>query len=148
MLPLGLIKVRGEAGHDERQTMVTLWSLFRSPLMIGCDLTRHEAKTLALWTHPELLRINQTSRGNDELPQDAEHSVRATYSADVRQCWLTLFNLSEAARPITIDLAAHGLAGLGAAVAVWSRAPVPPGAGRLSQEVTPHALSLNRLQRG
>jgi len=156
MLPLGVINVRGEAGDGERRdrfsaaerrTMVTLWAMFRSPLMIGSDLTRIDTETLALLTHPELLEINQTSTGNDEIQHDAEHSVWSAHSTDGAHCWLALFNLSESTRPVQVDLGAHGLAAFTQATAVWPSTPVAVSAGRLSQEVAAHAVGLIRLQR-
>jgi len=121
--------------------------MFRSPLMIGSDLTRIDDETLALLTHPELLRINQASSGNDEIQHDAEHSVWCAHSADGRHCWLALFNLSEAARVLQVDLAAHGLGDCSQAIDIWQSTPVACGPGRLSQEVAAHAVGLIRLQR-
>jgi len=51
MLPLGRIGIRAERGddraslftHDEQQTVMTLWSIFRSPLMFGGDLPSNDA---------------------------------------------------------------------------------------------------------
>ena len=56
MLPLGRIGIRAERGddrmtrftRDEQRTMVTLWSIARSPLMLGGDLPGNDAFTESL----------------------------------------------------------------------------------------------------
>jgi hypothetical protein len=50
--------------HDEQRTLLTLWCIFPSPLMIGGDLTKADAWTLALLTNPEVLAVDQHSAGN------------------------------------------------------------------------------------
>ena len=52
---------------DEQYTMLTLWAMFRSPLMIGCNLPEIDDFTLNLITNKEVLDINQYSKGNKEL---------------------------------------------------------------------------------
>jgi alpha-galactosidase len=70
MLPLGTL-VMGERTTrftpDEQRTLMTLWSIARSPLMHGGDLTKTDPATLALLTNPEVLAVNQHSTGNRPL---------------------------------------------------------------------------------
>jgi len=69
MLPLGHIGIRAKRGedraslfsHDEQYTLMTLWSIFRSPLMFGGDLPSSDAFTISLITNPEVLEVNQNS---------------------------------------------------------------------------------------
>ena len=46
----------------EQRTMLTLWNIFRSPLMIGCELTDMDEWTKALLTNEEVLSLLKTSR--------------------------------------------------------------------------------------
>ena len=63
MLPLGLLgKGFGcERGtnftKEEQRTMMTLWCLFGSPLMLGAELTKLDEWTLSLLTNREVLRM-------------------------------------------------------------------------------------------
>jgi alpha-galactosidase len=74
MLPLGHIAIRGERGddrkslltHDEQITLMSLWSIFRSPLMMGGDLPSSDDFTLSLLTNPEVLAVNQQSSGGHQ----------------------------------------------------------------------------------
>jgi len=75
MLPLGRIGIRAERGNDrmseltsdEQITLMTLWCIFRSPLMFGGDLPGNDEFTLSLLTNEEVLTANQQSTGNREL---------------------------------------------------------------------------------
>jgi alpha-galactosidase len=70
MLPLGVLD-RGRRTtrltKDEQFTLMTLWSITRSPLMHGGDLTRTDELTRGLLTNPEVLAVNQQSSGNRPL---------------------------------------------------------------------------------
>lgn len=75
MLPLGRLGIRAERGDDrqtrftldEQRTLMTLWSVFRSPLMFGGDLPSTDAATLALVTNPRVLAVHQRSARNRQL---------------------------------------------------------------------------------
>jgi len=154
MLPLGLINIRGEAGDGERRdqftsaerrTMMTLWSMFRSPLMIGSDLTRIDPETLSLVTHPELLRINQGSVENDEISHSAGHSVWRACSADHATTWIALFNLDEAPKTLRTPLGQHGTLRPATITDIWTGSAVSAAGGILEITVAPHDVSLLRL---
>jgi hypothetical protein len=111
MLPLGRLRVtdkNGEAQHtkftpDEQQTMMTLWVMFRSPLIFGGDLPSNDAATLALITNPEVLAVDQHSGGNHQVLERG--NIRA-WTAEVpgsEDRYVAVFNLGEG--PESVDLA-------------------------------------------
>lgn len=51
----------------EQVTLMTLWSVARSPLILGMNLPDNDAWTLSLLTNDEVLAVNQHSRGNRQL---------------------------------------------------------------------------------
>ena len=61
MLPLGKVgKGFGQERDtgltkEEQKTMMTLWSFFKSPLMIGAELTKLDGWTMSLLTNKEIL---------------------------------------------------------------------------------------------
>ncbi len=80
MLPLGKISISSEAKYahdltprmtrlteDEQYTMMSLWSIFRSPLMFGGHLPENDAFTLDLITNQHVIDINQNSINNKQL---------------------------------------------------------------------------------
>jgi alpha-galactosidase len=70
MLPLGVLDMGRRSTRftpDEQRTLMTLWSIARSPLIHGGDLTKTDAATLALLTNPEVIAVDQASSGNRPL---------------------------------------------------------------------------------
>jgi alpha-galactosidase len=70
MLPLGTL-VLGERTTrftpDEQRTLMTLWSIARSPLMHGGDMIKTDDFTLSLLTNDEVIAVNQHSTNNRPL---------------------------------------------------------------------------------
>jgi alpha-galactosidase len=116
MIPLGLINVRGEHGSgprvsrftiDEARSLIALWTIFRSPLMLGMSLTQLDPQTLALIANPLAIRVNQYSVGNREIRYVVnEESVWTARSPDGKEVYVALFNLTDEPRPLRVDLAA------------------------------------------
>lgn len=70
MLPFGVLEMGRRSTRftpDEQMTVMTLWSIARSPLMHGGDLTKTDAFTLDLLTNDEVLAVNQHSTANRPL---------------------------------------------------------------------------------
>ena len=83
MLPIGVLQMgknKTHFTHDEQITLMSLWSIARSPLMIGADLTKLDDFTLSLLTNDEVLAVNQNSSGNHQLFQ---HDGLYAWVADV-----------------------------------------------------------------
>jgi hypothetical protein len=102
MLPLGAIRQVGGGKpwtgftRDEQMTMMSLWAIARSPLIMGGDLTKNDDFTLSLLTNAEMLAVNQNSRGNRQL---FNHDGLVAWVADVpnsRDKYLAVFNTRNA----------------------------------------------------
>lgn len=99
MLPIGTIEF-GRATRftrDEQFTLMTLWSIARSPLMHGGDMTKTDDFTLSLLTNDEVLEVNQRSENNRQLFRTPDGLV--AWVADIpgsADKYLALFNTREA----------------------------------------------------
>ncbi|ATC66187.1 Melibiase subfamily [Nibricoccus aquaticus] len=70
MLPFGVIDLGKRTTRftkDEQYTVMTLWSIARSPLMHGGDMTKMDEFTLSLLTNDDVLAVNQRSENNRPL---------------------------------------------------------------------------------
>jgi len=119
MLPLGRLGPAPGWGkprdtrltHEEQRTLMTLWVMFPSPLMVGGDLTVADAWTTSLLTNPEVLAVNQSSTGN--------HPVLATEKAIVWQAkvsnkngyYVAVFNLQDSGQTVEYSWREAGLEG-------------------------------------
>ena len=149
MLPLGTIsmgKRRTNFTADEQVCLLSLWSIARSPLILGADLTKLDDATLALITNDEILAVDQGSTGNRELfRRDGFYG----WVADVpgsRDRYLALFNTRDAgSAPVPVKLAELGLDGAGRIRDLWRRADLGRVAGEFAPSIPAHGAGLYRI---
>lgn len=94
MLPIGIISFGRptQFTKDEQYTLMTLWSIARSPLIFGGDMTKLDQFTLRMLTNPEMLEVNQRSSNNRQVSRDRELIVWTADAADGRDKYVALFN--------------------------------------------------------
>ena len=101
MLPFGVLdqgKRTTRLTPDEQHTVMTLWSIARSPLMHGGDLTKTDDFTLSLLTNADVLAVNQNSLNNRPL---FDHDELIAWTADVPDSedkYLAVFNARDRVR--------------------------------------------------
>lgn len=148
MLPLGRLalgKRDSRLTPPEQRTLMTLWSIARSPLIMGGDLRHLDAATLALLTNPEVIAVNQASRGN--RPVFVEDGTRVwTARAEGGGSYAALFNLRDKPRTVGVDLRWLGMAGPVRVRDVWERRDLPPADARIDAALPPHGAALLRLR--
>ena len=104
MLPLGLLAMgsrKTKFTPDEQQTLMTLWSIARSPLIMGGDLRALDVATLKLLTNREVIEANQRSDSNVQVSNDGERVVWTAQTPDGKGRYLALFNIGD--EPLTIE---------------------------------------------
>jgi hypothetical protein len=147
MLPLGRLKMGTRETNftpDEQQTLMTLWSIARSPLIMGGDLRHLSPATLALLTNPEVLAVNQSSHANQPHFWDDDAPVWSARGADGAS-YLALFNTGEKARQVTLDLPRLGLPGSGKVRDLWQRKDEGQTGAIFARDVPPHGARLYKL---
>jgi alpha-galactosidase len=153
MLPLGKLRVTAKEGGgspskftaDEQQTLMTLWSIFRSPLIFGGDLPSNDAATNALITNDEVLAVNQHSSGNHQVIE--EGNLRA-WIADVpgsKDHYLAVFNLGNDVVNVDLPWSKVGISAFILEVRdLWQRTSLGEK-DRLLVTLRPHASALFRI---
>jgi len=112
MMPLGELRPKpgeGQPRHsgftnDEERTLVTLWSVARSPLVMGGDLLTMDDYTLSLLTNPEVIAVDQNSTGNRPLRVTRDEAIWEAKPAAGPGRYLALFNLSDVPRTLDVPL--------------------------------------------
>lgn len=93
--------------EDEQITMLTLWSIFRSPLMIGGEMTKFDKFTMNLLTNEEILRMHQEVRHSHQVWRreinGVEHIVWMGISIE-GGIYIAVFNAGEEDSKISIAL--------------------------------------------
>jgi alpha-galactosidase len=148
MLPLGIIEFGRKTRFtpDEQRTMMTLWSIARSPLILGADLTKLDDATLALLVNHEVLAVNQHSSANRQLFRTAEGLI--AWVADVpgsADKYLALFNTGNIPAAVPVTFADIGLTGTVQIRDLWSAKNLTPSADHFAPELPAHGSGLYRL---
>jgi len=151
MLPLGRLGKNDAEGkgdrwtgltHQEQITLMTLWSIFRSPLMFGGALVELDDFTFALLTNPEVLAVNQRSRRNRPLYM---HKDRVAWGADATDSparYAALFNIADTPRDVAVDLAQLGIEGPAKVRDLWRREDLGSSRVRYQETIEPHGTKL------
>ncbi|QXQ06782.1 glycoside hydrolase family 27 protein [Sphingosinicellaceae bacterium] len=147
MLPLGRLALGQRDTRftpDEQRTVMTLWSIARSPLIMGGDLRHLDAPTTALLTNPEVIAVNQASSAN--RPHFIEDHTRIWSARAPGGDWyLALFNTGKEPREVGIELSALGVTGAVSVRDLWQRRADGSARGRVARSIAPHGAGLYRL---
>ena len=154
MLPLGKLRVTSAEGGgasskftlDEQQTVMTLWSIFRSPLIFGGDLPSNDEPTTALITNEEVLNVNQHSHGGHQAFERVNIRAWVADSERSEERFVALFNLGEATERASIGWNELGISSAVTDVRdLWERKPVER-IDSIHASLRPHASVLYRIK--
>lgn len=103
MLPLGRIGIRAERGNprmtnftrDEQYTLMTLWSIFKSPLMFGGNFPDNDPFTLSLLTNKNVLDVLNKSTNNKPLFNDIDKAAWIADEPGTGAKYLAVFNKAD-----------------------------------------------------
>ncbi len=152
MLPFGRLRItdaagKGSASHltaDEQRTVMTLWSIFRSPLIFGGDLPTLDSATLALVANREVLAVNQHGRSPRQVVERPGLRVWRS-SAPNGGDYVAVFNLNDTAQTIELSWTDVGLgAGTRPVRDLWARQSAGSNTG-LRVVLPPHGSALFRV---
>lgn len=148
MLPLGRLALGKRDTRftpDEQRTLMTLWSIARSPLIMGGDLRHLDAPTLALLTNRAVLAVNQGS--TDNQPHFVEDGTRiwSARPEGSQDRYLALFNTTDKPREVRIALRELGKTGTVRLRDLWTGQDAGTATGHVARNVAPHGAELYRL---
>ena len=103
MLPMGKLRVTAKEGGgspskftaDEQRTVMTLWSMFRSPLIFGGDLPSLDPATTALITNDEVLEVDQHSSSGHQALEEGTVRAWTAVASNQQDDYVAVFNLGE-----------------------------------------------------
>jgi len=152
MLPLGHLAIRSKLGGEdhwthftkaEQRTLISLWSLAPSPLMLGANLPDLDAWTLALLTNDQVLAVNQ-----DRV---AKPAVRVWQHAGT-EAWVKeladggravgFFNRCDSEKTIEVSWKQLGFDGVQRARDLWQARDVPTTRDSIKPTIAPHDCAL------
>ncbi len=153
MLPIGTLGPRPGWGTarrshftpDEARTLITLWSIGRSPLMLGANMTQMDPLTESLLTNNEILAVDQHSTGNKPVIQTPGTVVWTAKAADGGD-YVAIFNLDDSPHAVTYRWEQLGFhAGNRRVRDLWKEKDLG-GEGALKAMLAPHASAIYKVR--
>ena len=152
MLAIGRLRLARNGGKgepsrltpDEQRTMMSLWCIMRSPLIMGGDFPQCDAATLALLTNPEVIAVDQHSRKNRPALTKENFTVWTAESADGKERYLAVFNLGDKRGALEVPWKELGFSDAQLALRDLWRREDRGAAPSLRIELSPHASALFR----
>ncbi len=153
MLPLGRIGIRAERGNprmanftkDEQYTLMSLWCIFRSPLMFGGNLPDNDDFTLSILTNKRVLEVLNKSSNNRPLFNDEAKAAWAADGTDKKTKFVALFNKVKQAEKIEVDLQQLGITGKFQLIDLWSGTTTMESSTSFAPTINAHGAGLYKI---
>ncbi len=169
MLPFGKLRINGTDGmlaeslglereetvneysrltEDEKRTVMGLWAIFRSPLMMGGNLLDMDQPTYELLTNREVLAINQGSINNRELRFDEKESIWIAEDPESGEKYVAMFNFSESSpAKIRVSWEELGIEGKYSVRDLWLQQNIGKAEKNLKIRVNSHGCGIFKLSK-
>ena len=154
MLPLGYLGPAPGWGvarqtrltHDEQRTLLTMWGIFRSPLMMGGDLPHNDDWTTSLLTNREFLEVDQHATDPKVVTTSDQQAIWISKPEQGAGLFVAIFNRSEASEAVHLSYSKLGLDGTSYRLRdLWEHKDLG-SASEIALTLRPHASVLYRVQ--
>ena len=132
----------------EQYTHISLWAMFSSPLLLGCDLTKLDEFTVSLLTNDEVIAINQDplGKGAERIYQDGLIEIWKKELADGSTAIaLCNFKLQDTKMKLNWQLA--GLSGKQTVRDVWRQKDIGEFEDSFTETIPGHGALLLKLSK-
>ena len=157
MLPLGAVRVaKNEPTHftqDEQYTLMTLWSIFRSPLMMGGYLPKTDDFTLSLLTNPQVIAVDQHSANGHQLFRRGDEIAWVADVPHSNAKYLAVFNAADkplgteaTTAKVNVSLSDLGFSWACKIDDLWKKQSAGPVTGDFAPEIAFHGAGLYRVE--
>jgi alpha-galactosidase len=157
MLPLGKLSIRTDLKdqktrwsrltEDEQLTLMSLWCIFRSPLMFGGNMPDNEEFTISLMTDEEVLAVDQNSSNNRELSAKDGLIIWAADIPDSKDKYIAFFNTNDDhATEVAVTWQELGLSGKCEVRDLWAKKDQGAFENKFSAKINPHGAGLYRVK--
>ncbi|QFJ53547.1 glycoside hydrolase family 27 protein [Pseudobutyrivibrio xylanivorans] len=147
MLPIGKVGAGFKESRDSRftqdelKTMMTLWCIFRSPLMIGGELTLMTEDNLKLLTNKNLLQLLEDGWKAQQIMRDDNQAIWISKNERFGRRAAAFFNLSEDSSKVLVEQAVLPNEETVTATDIWTDTDVSLSVGS-GIEVPAHGVKL------
>jgi hypothetical protein len=130
----------------EKYTLMTLWCIFKSPLILGGYLPENDAVTTKLITNAEVIAVNQKAIHRRELRNENGLVIWVSEQPGTGAKYVAMFNLNDGkAQEISVSWKELGLNGQLKVRNLWTKKVVGKFATNYTAQVEAHGCVLVRI---
>jgi len=152
MLPLGMLgKGFGQERPTnltkaEQRTLMSLWCIFHSPLMLGAEMTKLDDWTLSLLTNPDILGLSDMNCRASQICRDDNRAVWVSKNQKTEDFYVAFFNLSDEETELTMLLEELSLKESVSARELWDGEMVEMKDGVFRAQIAAHGCKVFQVQ--
>ncbi|SFU67158.1 Alpha galactosidase A [Pustulibacterium marinum] len=155
MIPLGRISIRGERGEDrmtrltkeEQYSLMSFFTIFKSPLFFGGDLPSNDEFTLSLLTNKDVLEMHEKATNVKQVFQTEDELAVTSKNPETGATYVALFNLGDKeVKTVSVTLEQLGLSEELKATNLWSGEAFEYSGKTVEASLKPHESILLKLQ--
>ena len=128
--------------------MMTLWGIFRSPLMMGGEMRENDEFTLSLLQNRELIDMLKNSNGARQFKrEETDGKGEIIWTSNGKNCkYVALFNTDDKEREIIFDITDISIGGVKYSVwDMWKHEEFTVTDGEFSAKVNSHGARLFKI---
>lgn len=153
MIPIGKLSLRGPVGNeryshfteDEKRTLMTLWCIARSPLILGGNLPDNTPEDLALETNKEVLAVDQKGQDSRQF-YNKDGAVIWVSRMPNKNVWnVAFFNLKDSQQVVRIHFTDLGFKGKVVVRGLWKKKFIGEFKDQYQEMLPPHGSVMLRL---
>ncbi len=158
MLPLGKISIRSEAlwAHDleirqsrftenEQRAMMTMWNIYRSPLMFGGHLPESNDFSIRLLKNKWALHINQNTKNNQQVVNQNETLVWKAEDIENDEVFISFLNMNDDTQEVSVSYSELNVSGQYAIYDIWDGDSLGVFSEAFARDLAPHDGRLYRM---
>lgn len=154
MLPIGRIRLHmkdwgssdwTQFTKEEQITMMSLWCIFRSPLIMGGEMRDNDEFTLSLLTNGEILRMDQKGTDAHQVYRTEKACAWKSLDSEDGSVYVALFNLSDEEKEITACFEELELSGTYQIRDLWAGKDQGTVEGKVAATIAPHGAAVYKL---
>ncbi|MCV9389281.1 glycoside hydrolase family 27 protein [Reichenbachiella ulvae] len=154
MIPFGKISIDDRPHGPERMSMFTqnehytlmsLWAIARSPMMIGSDLLSTPDSILAFYQNEDVMYVNQYSENGHQARNEGDQIVWVADDQKSNDKFIALFNVSDKVQDVFFDLEWEMIRGKFEVKDLWTNKDIQLVKDRIKVELGPHEGTLLRV---
>lgn len=134
--------------REEQNTLMTLFCIARSPLMIGADLLSTPKDIIEKYfKNDEILSVNQHSTDNRQVFKNKNYAIWIATEPQSGDKYIGLFNLQDKPSEVTFNMELESLRGSYKARDLWSKKDLGIVENNLSINLGAHDATMIRLSK-